>query len=220
MHGTARSNPVKPSSRSDAASAGAAIPLIQRIGPGGVYVGVDIIEPSISWCRANIGARYQNARFEYLPVRHSFYNPSGTLSALDVRFPVDDGVADRIILQSVFTHMFAEEILCYLTQFRRLLAPTGLVFATFFVVDRTSRQLARRTRSELTFDHRWRRGCRICDPINPPGAVGYTPSALNQLLRRSGLILEQPIHPGFWCGRADAVDGQDIAILARTGRAP
>jgi len=194
-----------------------AIPLLQRIGPGGTYVGVDIIEPSISWCRANIGVRYQNARFEHLPVKNSFYNPSGTLSALDVRFPMDDGVADRIILQSVFTHMFAEEILCYLTEFQRLLAPTGRVFATFFVVDRTARRLARKTGAELTFDHRWQRGCRICDPLNPPGAVGYTPAALGRLLRRSRLILEQPIHGGFWCGRSGALDGQDVAVLARTG---
>jgi SAM-dependent methyltransferase len=192
-----------------------AIPLSEMLGSEGRYVGVDIIEPSISWCRSNITPRRPNTRFEHLDVHNSAYNPEGSLSALEVRFPVEDGWADRIVLQSVFTHMFAEEVARYLTEFRRILAPDGRVFATFFVTDWRTLRTARRSRAELDFRHRRGRGCRICDPGNPPGAVGYTPAALGRMLRRTGMAWAQPIHRGFWSGRTGVVDGQDIAVLRR-----
>jgi SAM-dependent methyltransferase len=196
-----------------------AIPLIKLLGPDGSYVGVDIIERSISWCRDNIAERYRNATFAHLDVASPFYNPSGRLSGLEVRLPGQDGQFDRIILQSVFTHMFRDEIVHYLSEFRRLLRDDGVVFATFFVADKDSRRLAVESGAELRFERRRGRGCRIADPKNPEGAVGYTSKALGRMLKRGGMVLEQPIHLGFWSGRRETPDGQDVAILKKRATA-
>jgi hypothetical protein len=80
------------------------------------------------------------------------------------------------------------------------------VFASFFVVDEESIGLAAQHGSTLRFEHPWADGCRISDLGNPEGAVGYTPEALARMLRRSGMALAQPVHPGSWCGRADVPD--------------
>ncbi len=197
-----------------------AIPLVQLLGPDGFYVGVDVIEPSIRWCSDNISGRYTNAVFHHLDVASPFYNPAGHLAGEEVRLPCEDGQFDRIILQSVFTHMFGDEIVHYLSEFRRILRDDGLVFATFFLVDGEARRLAAEAGAELRFEHPLGRGCRIADPQNPEGAVGYTPSALDRMLKRGGMALDQPVHRGFWSGRKDAPDGQDVAILKKavTGR--
>lgn len=192
-----------------------AIPLVQLLGPGGSYVGVDIIEPSIRWCSDNISARYSNADFHHLDVASPFYNPAGHLAGRDVRLPGADGRFDRIILQSVFTHMFKDEVVHYLAEFDRILRDDGLVFATFFIVDQEARHLAAETGAALRFEHRRGRGCRIADLGNPEGAVGYTPAALDRMLKHGGLMLDQPVHRGFWSGRQDAPDGQDVAILRK-----
>ena len=152
-----------------------AIPLVKVLGPKGSYVGLDIIRPSIIWCQENITPRHPNAVFGHLDIRSEFYNPSGTLSALEVRIPIEDGRIDLIILQSVFTHMFEDDIVHYLSEFRRVLHPDGLVFATFFIVDEESLRLTTARGDALTFQHRWGKGCRISDLQNPGGAVGQKP---------------------------------------------
>ena len=192
-----------------------AIPLVKLVGPQGSYIGVDTSLPSIQWCRENITPQFSNATFEHLDIRSQFYNPSGALSASETRLPVGDGQIDRIVLQSVFTHMFEDDIIHFLSEFRRVLRPGGLVFASFFVLDDESVRLTTHRGEALTFLYPLGDGCRISDPRNPEGAVGYTPRAIDRMLGRSGLMLDQPIHHGYWSGRSDVPDGQDIAILRR-----
>ncbi len=193
-----------------------AIPLAKLVGPRGSYVGVDISLPSIEWCHANITPKLPNATFKHLDIRSELYNPAGALSTAETHLPGGIGQFDRIVLQSVFTHMFEDDIVHFLTEFRRVLKPGGLVFASFFVLDDESTLLSTTNVGAITFVHPMGDGCRIHDPRNPEGAVGYTPKALDRMLRSSGLMLDQPIHHGSWCGRKDVPDGQDIVVARRT----
>jgi SAM-dependent methyltransferase len=195
-----------------------AIPLISVLGEKGSYMGVDVSEPSIVWCRENITRRHANFRFDHLNVHSKFYNPQGTRSATEVTLPVADGSIDRIILQSVFTHMFEPDVTHFLREFRRALRRDGRVFASFFVLGEESVRLAMTTPDVLTFGHSHGRGCRVNEPGNPEAAVGYVPKALDRMVRRSGFAFDQPLHLGSWCGRQGVDDGQDIAILKPSGR--
>ncbi len=190
-----------------------AIPLAKLVGPEGSYVGIDISLPSIQWCRDNITPNLPNATFEHLDIRSDFYNPAGALATSETTLPVGDRKFDRVILQSVFTHMFEDDIVHFLSEFRRILDPEGLVFASFFVLDDESIRLSAASDGALTFPHQLADGCRVHDSRNPEGAVGYTPRAVGRMLRRSGLTLDQPIHHGSWSGRRDVPDGQDIVIV-------
>lgn len=192
-----------------------AIPLAQVLGPSGTYLGVDVSKRSIEWCQANVTPRFPGVQFAHLDVQSDFYNPTGALAATDIRLPLGDGSVDRIILQSVFTHMFEDDVVHFLREFRRVLRPVGLVFASFFVLDDESVALAERHQTPLRFEHPWADGCRINDPGTPEGAVGYVPAAIHRMLRSSAMTLGQPIHLGAWSGRPDVPDGQDIAILMR-----
>ncbi len=183
----------------------------------GTYTGVDIIKPSIEWCGANITSRFPNFRFHYLDIHSQIHNPSGQVRVQEVQLPVKDQSIDRIILQSVFTHMFEPDIVHYLREFRRVLRPGGRVFASFFVLDEESLDMARSGQRPpdhtLCFEFSYGDGCWINDADHPEGAVGFTPEALDRILRNGGFELDQPIHRGFWCGRGGVEDGQDIAVL-------
>jgi SAM-dependent methyltransferase len=190
-----------------------AIPLTRVLDGGGSYVGLDVSGPSITWCQENISPRHPDFAFAHLDIHSEFYNPGGVLSGREVTLPVADGSIDRIVLQSVFTHMFEPDITHFLREFRRVLRAEGRVFASFFVLEPESVRLAQETPDVLKFAHARGNGCRINDLASPEAAVAYTPAALRRMVRRARFTLDQPVHLGSWCGRQGVEDGQDIAIL-------
>jgi ubiquinone/menaquinone biosynthesis C-methylase UbiE len=191
-----------------------AIGLSKVLGSEGRYVGIDIIRPSIEWCQSHISPRYPNFEFHYLNIRSEIHNPGGDLHVRQVSLPVETRSIDRIILQSVFTHMFEDDIVHYLKEFRRALRSDGRVFASWFLLDDETLQMARAVPDgELTFAFDFGDGCFVNDERYPEGAVGFTPKAFERILRRGGFELDQPVHRGFWCGREGTSDGQDIAVL-------
>ena len=191
-----------------------AIGLSKVLGPEGEYVGIDIIEPSIEWAQQHITPRFPNFDFRYLDIQSQIHNPGGALQVRQVALPVESASVDRIILQSVFTHMFEDDIVHYLAEFRRVLRPGGRVFASWFLLDDESLEMAQSVPDgALTFRFAFGNGCLINDEAHPEGAVGFTPEAFDRILRRGGFELDQPIQRGFWCGRQGVTDGQDIAVL-------
>ena len=179
----------------------------------GSYIGIDIIGPSIAWCAGNISKAHENFKFFHLNIKDQLHNPNGTLSTRDCTLPVNDGSVDRIILWSVFTHMFAADIAHYLQEFGRVLKPDGLVYATCFVVDDDIIDTARRTNLTiygLTFEHLYEQGCFVQDAERPAGAVAYTEEALYKIVRAGGTRTRATDHTrrmvrsfqiALWAGR-------------------
>jgi SAM-dependent methyltransferase len=194
-----------------------AIQLGEHLSSRGAYVGIDIIRPSIEWCQANITSRHPNFTFHHLNIRSQIHNSGGALRVRDVELPVSSASADRIILQSVFTHMFYDDIIHYLKEFRRILKPGGKVVASFFVIDDEVRKMIDANGGDPSFDLKFAspygEGCFINDERYPEGAVAFDPRRLERMLAKSRMVLDQPIHSGFWCGRQGVTDGQDIAVL-------
>jgi len=196
-----------------------AITLTEQLSSKGSYTGIDIIKPSIEWCQSNITKKHPNFKFYFLDIQSQIHNPGGKIKATIVTLPVKSNSKDRIILHSVFTHMFKKDIIHYLKEFSRALKPDGKVFASFFVLDSEASTLIKGKSTNqfgtvsLTFRHDYGDGCFINDEIYPEGAVGYTPKALREIISKGNMMLDQPIHYGFWSGRKGATDGQDIVVL-------
>lgn len=193
-----------------------AIPLTQIL-RNGRYVGIDIIERSINWCSQNISAKNSNFEFYHFDVKDQLHNYGGTTQTTDITLPLADNSVDRIILFSVFTHMFRSDIEHYLREFRRVLKPGGLVYATTFIFDEDILRSARATNLtpfDLRFEHEIESGCRINDPVHPLGAVAYTRDSWDGMVQRSGMRYAKPFLKGSWSGfYPDPEDGQDVAIL-------
>jgi len=194
-----------------------AIQLTKLLSPRGRYVGVDIIKRSIDWCTENISPRFPNFSFLHYDVMDQLHNPTGTMATNAIRLPIPDGSVDRVILWSVFTHMFRTEILHYLQEFERLLAPKGLIFATCFIVDEATIASAQKTNLTpygLRFSHVYEPGCFINDLEHPLGAVAYTEEAMLKTITEAGLTLKA-MERGNWSGHfASTLDSQDAVILS------
>ena len=191
-----------------------AIQLTRHLNQDGHYIGFDIIKPSIEWAQANIAARFPNFEFHHIDVQSQIHNAGGQATATSVRLPAANDSVDRVVLHSVFTHMFHDDIVHYLKEFRRVLKPDGLVMSSWFVLDTESREMAKRSDFDLKFEHPYGEGCWINNLDFPEGAIGYDLPVIEGMLKRSGLELVQEIHRGFWCGREGVTDGQDILVLA------
>ena len=195
-----------------------AIPLTEIIGRQGSYLGIDIIKDSIDWCSENITKNHPNFKFIHYDIQDQLHNPHGISKTSQIRLPIKKQSVDRIILRSVFTHMFRDDIVHYLTEFERVLKPNGLVYATWFIVDSAVISKAQKTNLtpfNLRFEHKIGEGCYIEDPVHPLGAVAYTSDALMDMIRASGLRLFGDIHRGSWSGYWKSTKGaQDATVLA------
>jgi SAM-dependent methyltransferase len=192
-----------------------AIPLTEIL-KGGTYIGTDTIAPSIEWCTKQISARHPNFLFIHHDIHDTLHNPNGMLHAKEVRLPSADGSVDLILLHSVFTHMFGDEIVHYLREFRRILKPTGRVYASCFLVNdgiRTAVQDAPRPGWSVQFKFPFGAGCYINSEREPRAAVAFEDDHFIHLIGESDLKLDQILW-GAWSGyREGARSGQDIVIL-------
>jgi SAM-dependent methyltransferase len=98
----------------------------------GKYIGVDIDEEMLAWCRGN----FDEQRFEFLHSSHASksYKQSGSGSAV-YGIPVADGAADFVFSRSLFTHLLEPELKNYLVESERILKPGGKIVMSFFSLD-------------------------------------------------------------------------------------
>lgn len=193
-----------------------AIPLSEYLADGR-YIGVDIIQRSIEWCSANISSRHPNFSFLHFDVKDQLHNPSGIINTTDIQIPLEDQSIDRIFLFSVFTHMMQLGIEHYLRQFRRLLKPDGLVYATTFIYNEEILKAARKTNLtpwNLRFEYEINANCRINDVNFPLGAVAYTRDIWNTMVSKCGFRLKREPLTGAWSGfYPHPEEGQDVMLL-------
>jgi SAM-dependent methyltransferase len=179
--------------------------IARRLGPGRRYVGFDVHEPSIRWCRKSF-AGDPRLSFELAAVA-SPYGPRSRVPAVSYRFPIEDGGAGLILAKSVFTHLFEEEARHYLGEIRRTLNPGRAAIVTAFLFDRASDAFTNVTRA-FPFGNgrvRWR------SRLRPNSAVAYERSRFFELVKESGLRV-QWISAGYFSG-AERLKGQDILLL-------
>ena len=180
----------------------------------GSYAGIDIHRRSISWCEQNIGARHPNFRFAHIDVRSLAYNPQGAHLAENYSFPSEANTFDVVLLKSVFTHMRPPEVENYLAEVSRVLKSGGRCLATFFLLNEEQFRLAMEGKQELQFG--FGEGVsRYVYEHSPESAIAYDESYVREVLRESGLTLQEPIYYGKWSGRRAGLSFQDILMLRK-----
>jgi ubiquinone/menaquinone biosynthesis C-methylase UbiE len=196
-----------------------AFQLLNYLGPGGRYIGIDVTRDSIVWCQKAITTKYPKFTFHHCDAVNELYNPFGAKTSMDYRFPVADASVDRIVLASVFTHLLEDEATHYLKEVRRVLKPGGLVYASFFQYTADALEAAKNdgnTSWKATFKCEYGNGVYGNDPIYPRGAIAYTDEAFQRMIDKAGLRLVRPYLKGWWSGfhGDQAEEGQYAAILA------
>jgi SAM-dependent methyltransferase len=173
--------------------------LRDRMHPDSRYLGFDVDEACIRWCRAHL----RDAQFDF--VHHDYWN--GTFRPGGERFkswPVEAG-ADVILLKSLFTHMLPADVEFYIAEIKRVLASDGTALVTAFTYEAVDGPV------ETRFRHGGD-GYRYARSGAPESAVAYPRKWLLDVFADHGLATE--FHAGFWRPQASrTLAFQDVIIV-------
>ena len=183
----------------------------------GDYVGFDILPRHVAWCSQIITAHDPRFQFVHLDVLSERYNPSGTIPADEIRFPVPDGSIDVCSLFSVFTHMYRPAIEHYLEEIARALRPGGIAVTTWFLFDdaRLPAVTSETARHQLTYV--LEDGARCMNLDEPLHVIGYEQMDLTPMAARAGLVVDL-VARGRWAGdQSESPDAtfQDLVVFRK-----
>lgn len=191
-----------------------AVGLTDYLEPPGEYHGFDTYPFGIEWCNERIAPHYPHFHFSISDVHNDTYNPFSQTKASEYVFPFEDDHFDVVILRSVFTHMYPDQILNYSREIARVMRPGGQALITFFLLNEDSRAQQQRTGKGPAF-HKF--GLfHTENPEDPLDCVGYDEAFARRMFAGCGLDITEVLY-GNWCGRAGK-DMQDYVLLKKPGR--
>jgi SAM-dependent methyltransferase len=180
--------------------------------PNATYVGIDVHKGSIDWCRRTIGRRRATFSFARLDVVNARYTPRANLAASQARFPTADGTIRVVIAKSVFTQMRPDDVRSYLDEAARVLAPSGVMLASLFLLTPEQEQRSKRGLSHPDF--RWgTQDWRYVQRASPESASAFSERWLLDTLADAGLKVRGQIQYGTWSGLPDGLTFQDLVVL-------
>src|SRR6185436_1917816 len=110
-------------------------PLSLRVGSRGRYLGFDVVERYVAWCRNSLHLDRERFAFEHHPIRSTMYNTTAETAPEGFFFPWFEKSFDLAIATSLFTHLLPAATEHYLAETHRVLKRKGRLFASFFLVD-------------------------------------------------------------------------------------
>jgi SAM-dependent methyltransferase len=192
-----------------------AIPLTAYL-EGGSYAGFDVGRAMIRWCRRHITPEHRGFQFSWAPVYNGKYNPFGTLSATEFRFPYESSSFDFAFATSLFTHLLRDDMRHYVAESARVLKPGGTCFFTFFLLTPDAEREVAGGRA-LPFVYPIEGGGSILDPREPELGVAYPLDEVRAVLAEAGLELSEPVRHGLWANAPGGLTLQDIVVARRSG---
>jgi SAM-dependent methyltransferase len=187
-----------------------AIPLLTYLEEGS-YFGFDVGKEMVRWCQQRISTRREDFEFTWAPVYNRKYNPFGSISGAEYRFPYPDASFDFAFATSLFTHLVLTDAAHYLREIKRVLRPGGTCLLTFFIL--TPESLAEVNAHRVSLDFCYPiEGGRTIDAREPEAATAFDVTALETMFVDAGLEIRRPIHYGRWANAPDGLAGQDLVI--------
>lgn len=206
-----------------------AAPLTRYLGSAGTYEGFDVVPKSIRWCSRRIHRRHPNFSFQLADLHNSQYNPGGSASAEEYRFPYADESFDAALAASLFTHLQPFESAHYLREAARVLRPHGRLLSSWFLLNPESEGLiaagrARRPgmfeaaplRLEYELDDGRGNRFRANELEVPEHQMAVYEEDVRAWHEAAGLRIVEARY-GAWAGREPVADeiGQDLLVAER-----
>jgi SAM-dependent methyltransferase len=179
----------------------------------GTVVGVDIHRPSISWCNKGLARRNPAWRFMHADIYNAAYWRKGSYNAAEWFDTFDQNDFDCVVAKSLFTHMLPDELTLYVRNLSSRTKPGGVCIFSFFLLNPEQQQLDTQRKSSIHFipvDDIY----SVRTKIAPTAAVAYSEDYVRSLLQSQGWE-NVTLHYGYWSGRSDGMDYQDLIIATR-----
>ncbi len=173
-----------------------ALALTGYLSPSGRYLGFDVAEPPIRWCKQHIEARLPGFHFVSLDVHHPEYNPEGTLLPETVPFPSASAAIDVVLASSILTHLLAPAAQHYVREIARVLRPGGRCLISCLLMDEAAQRAV--AAGTTIFDLRYRVGPAYSfSAEHPTEGVAYPEEYAFEVLRSAGLEVQE-VRRGNW----------------------
>lgn len=154
----------------------------------GTYMGIDIDEEMIAYCKEYFPA----PRFQFMlsPHTSTTYSPFKSKAEPEKIFglAIESSSKEFIYSLSLYTHLLESEVLDYVRESYRILRAGGVMYMTFFCLD--NMELGGR----WTFQHQ-RGNAYIEHPRYPEAAVAYRRAFMTELVARCG-FRDITVRPG------------------------
>ena len=104
--------------------------LMQKVRPNR-FVGVDVSQKMIEWCRQNLSVYDSNFTFYHHDVFSPVYAPDNSHNDI-APLPAEDAAFSLLVSHSVFSHLYEFQARHYLSELARVLEPGGLIYILGF----------------------------------------------------------------------------------------
>lgn len=188
-----------------------AIPLTAYLNEKGRYEGFDVVKRGVAWCKKNITRHYPNFNFTFIPLNNDLYRSNGNASE-NFRFPYPDGSFDLIIVNSVFTHMVADEVANYFKEMARVMKVGGVAYTTFFLYDENSISFPSDFKFPFQYGH-----YRLMDDKVKSANVAFRKDYLEENLIAANGFKIKHLFAGSWRGlpKEQCKEFQDLVIVEK-----
>jgi hypothetical protein len=116
--------------------------------------------------------------------------------------------------------MYPDQVRNYLREARRILSPSGNVFATFLLMNESWEALAREGKPTYPLPHELTDYARIMNQDDPLHAIAYTEDWVLEQFESAALTVTTPVRYGTWAGRDRGETFQDLVVGRAKGSSP
>ena len=193
-------------------------PLTNFLSSEGEYWGTDIAKDSIEWCNKEYSNNFPNFNFVWQDIYNKSYNPNGNRKNPNLTFNFENSSMDCIILFSVFTHMFINDVEKYMMEIGRILKPGKKCIISWYLLNEYSIKniKAGQCRNDIIEEFKYEIPEGLTTRKDEPEyCMSYNEDFVKSLYSKSGLIIEDPIKYGAWSGRSDGYRFQDFLFATK-----
>lgn len=190
---------------------------------GGQYVGIDVVEKDIKFCRNHYDPK--KFRFDLLKAGNPAYNPGETKEKQ--RWDLEDNSFDLVTALSVWTHLDEEDAIFYFNEIERVLKPGGKAIITFFLLNSLYKNDLNlkgegKSKFHMTLRSKWIFNVPVKNSDSwfypewaevPEKAIGISEKGMERLVRNSGLKILS-INNGSW-KEIPGIYFQDVVVFEK-----
>lgn len=191
-----------------------AIHFLNYLNEQGQYIGLDSNKKLLSYCADNISEINRNFQFEFIDAYNGAYSREGKLKCKDIIFPIEDESVDIVIMWSVFTHMYLEDIDAYLKEIYRVLKKGGLFISSFNLYNKFISNQIKMKKAYLDIKYRINEDSYSLDKETPENGFAHNEEMVKELYWRNELLIRE-IKYGIWSLKELAGEFHDCIIAQK-----
>ncbi|ADL50249.1 class I SAM-dependent methyltransferase [Clostridium cellulovorans] len=175
-----------------------AIHFLDYLNEEGKYIGIDNNKELLSYCSENISAVKENFYFQFLDVYNGAYAKEGKLKVQEIKLPIERSSIDSVILWSVFTHMYIDDINSYLKESNRVLKENGTIIVALNIINDFSKKQMEEGKAVLKMKYSVDDYSCTLDRDTPESGFGHSEDKIKELFWNNNFIIRE-IKYGSWC---------------------